>query len=156
MSKLVIEAIERNEVLKKLKETPPNRVVPVRKEGSDKFFVALYVRSPFPLPLEVEYPEKIALADGTEVAVVVFDVDKPTARDIRRPTQDDIAKIQMALQNHSETIFKSRNVSIVTGEGKSILIGVHHLGICYFDDEPLPKELDGIPVIVREMGPFHH
>jgi len=156
MSKLVSEAIERNEVLKKLKNTPPNRIVPVRKEGSDKFFVALYVRSPFPLPLEIEYPSKIALEDGTEVDVEVFDVDKPSARDIRRPTQDDVMKIQTAIQNHAANLFKNKNVAIVSGEGKSILIGVHHLGICFFDDEPLPKELDGIPVITREMGPFHH
>lgn len=124
------------------------RAVPVRRpEAPTRWFVALYVSDH-----HESYPSTVNLEDGTEVDVELFSYDRPSEHDLTQPDPDEIMHIEEAIRKHMGEFTGRRNVNLIAQEGKSIIIGVCHAGMLYEDEEPIPKEIDGIPVIIREGG----
>jgi len=126
--------------------THAKKAVPARRsEDPTRWFVALYF-----VDKPDSYPATLKLEDGTEVDIECFSYDRPSEHDWRDPDPNEIMHIEEVNRKHMGEFTNRRNINMIAQEGKSILIGVSHAGMLYEDEEPIPKELDGVPVIVRE------
>lgn len=123
--------------------------IPARRPNNNQWFVALYVSLISPRP---NYPKSIKLDDGSYVDVEIFSIEDPSAvHDMSQPTPEEKERVNDILQKTIDHLFaKYRNIYAIVHEGNSVVLEVRHIGILPVDDEPLPKEINGIPVIVRE------
>ena len=131
-----------------------------REEAANSsFFVAAYVHGPANY---AGFPTSVFVDGIGDVPVHRFAFRRPTethSQDLGRRTaatnSDDVDRAKVAIRTHTPALFRRINVRAVTAGFRPdgsvcMFVYVHHLGVVQGEDEPLPRVLDGLPVIFTE------
>lgn len=159
-SRLIRQEIATRLLMWQAQFTTIQTVIPCRDEAPNSpFFIAAYVHAPANY---AGFPTSVFIDGLGDVPVHRFAFRRPTetrSQDLGRRTaatnDDDVDRAKAAIRTHTPALFRRINVRAVTAGFRPdgsvcVFVYVHHLGVVQGEDEPLPKVLDGLPIIFTE------